>query len=198
MKKTELADNPVAQFNEWYSKAKQSDEKDPAAMFLATASKSGHPSIRTVLYKGTKDGNFLVYTNYGSRKAHQIRENPYAALAMYWPCCYRQIRVEGKMEMISSEESVEYFNARPRDSQIAAWASEQSQEISGRDYLIERFEEFTNEFKQQDVVPCPEFWGGYRLIPDEVEFWQGQQHRLHDRFCYRRKGDGWEVVRLAP
>lgn len=197
MDKVDLEKNPFQQFQRWYDDASQSDEVDVNAMFLATANQAGQPSIRAVLYKGFNESGFLIYTNYGSRKAIQLEENPQAALALYWPRCYRQIRVEGRAEKLTAEQSEHYFQTRFRGSQIGAWASEQSQEISSREYLVERFQHFEQQFQDKEI-PCPEFWGGYCLIPSEVEFWQGQEHRLHDRFCYRRKADKWEIVRLAP
>ncbi len=197
MSNSELNKDPLEQFKHWYEEAKKTNEADPEAMALATATPSGRPSVRVVLYKGISQGGFMIYTNYGSRKAQELIENPYAALMVYWPASYRQIRIEGRVEKVSVEESERYFQTRSRDSQLGALASPQSREIQDRSELLGRFNELEMEYEDKEI-PCPEFWGGFRVIPDEIEFWQGMQHRLHDRFCYRRENNNWKVIRLAP
>lgn len=189
--------DPFDEFEAWYQHAQKSDERDPEAMTLATATRDGKPSARIVLYKGVCHGGFLIYTNYQSRKAIEIQENPYAALVIYWAKCYRQIRIEGKIEKIPAEDSARYFHTRPRESQIAAAVSKQSCEIPNRQFLLEKYLEFERRYLGKEI-PCPDEWGGFRIVPDRFEFWQGQEHRLHDRVCYRKKAEGWNIVRLAP
>jgi pyridoxamine 5'-phosphate oxidase len=191
-----LAD-PLQQLQQWYVEAVQQKEPHPDALTLATANKQGRPSARIVLLKDIDDKGVVIYTNYHSRKAQEMLENPFAALVFYWPGLYRQVRVEGRVEKVSAAESGKYFSSRPYDSQISAWISEQSQVIPDREYLLARHEKYQQKFPA-GKVPCPEFWGGFRIIPDCIEFWIGQSHRLHDRFCYRKKGPQWEVSQLAP
>ncbi len=198
MQKTELNKDPLALFQDWYKAAEQAGQNDTDAMFLATATKDGKPSLRVVLYKGIADGGFLIFTNFGSRKSKEIEENPFGALTFFWPKVYKQIRIEGKIEKISPQESADYFSTRARDSQLGAWASQQSEVIPNREHLMARFEEYTRYFSGHEEVPCPEFWGGFRLLPNNIEFWIGSDHRLHDRFRYDKKGQEWEIVRLAP
>ena len=193
----DLTTNPLTTFEEWYQQALKSDEADPSAMALATATLDGKPSVRIVLYKGLSQGGFLIYTNYDSRKGMEMLQNPFVSFVIYWPRCYRQVRVEGHVERISAELSEQYFSTRPRGSQIAASISEQSHAVPDRNYLLEKYAEFELAHKDQSIA-CPEDWGGYRIIPDVIEFWQGQEHRLHDRYCYRKQKDGWSMTRLAP
>ena len=166
-------------------------------MTLATADTRGRPSLRVVLYKGIDQGGFLIFTNYRSRKAKELFENPYAALVFYWPHVDKQVRIEGSIEKITQEESQKYFETRPFESKISAWVSEQSQPIPDREYLLARHRNYENEFERAGVC-CPDFWGGFRLIPEHFEFWLARDHRLHDRFRYEKNGDSWEIVRLAP
>lgn len=197
MKRNELLPDPFLQFDHWYQEAKEKGEADAEAMALATANKQGQPSVRIVLYKGHDKKGFAIYTNYHSAKAQALAENPLAALVFYWPKSYRQVRIEGVVERLSHQDSEVYFQTRPRDSRLGAWASMQSKIIDSRDVLEDRFKIMEERFAD-GYIPCPEFWGGYRLIPKQIEFWQGQAARLHDRFRYTREGEGWEIVRLAP
>lgn len=197
MHKRDLDSDPLKQFKRWYEEAKKSDEESLDAMTLATADAHGHPSARILLYKGIDKNGFLIYTNYNSRKSQELLENPYAALVFYWPKLYRQIRIEGCVKKITKKESQCYFKTRTYESKISAWVSEQSKEIPSREYLLERHIEGQKKFAQGEVT-CPDFWGGFRLIPDRMEFWIGTEHRLHDRFCYEKKGESWEIKRLAP
>ncbi|HEY8225689.1 MAG TPA: pyridoxamine 5'-phosphate oxidase [Pyrinomonadaceae bacterium] len=189
--------NPVTQFRRWFDDAIASGMKLPEAMTLATATRNGKPSARVVLLKGVDDDGFVFYTNYRSAKARDLDTNPQAALVFYWPQFDRQVRVEGTVERTSAEESRAYFATRPRESQIGAWASPQSEVISGRDVLETRAGELEQLYCDREV-DCPEHWGGYRLRPERVEFWKGRLGRLHDRIVYERKGDGWKISRLAP
>jgi len=192
-----VKDNPIDQFKVWFEKALSSDLLDPNAMTLSTATKNGRPSSRIVLLKGIDDQGFRFYTNYGSRKGRELDENPQAALCFYWSELERQVRIEGKVEKVSREESETYFRQRPRLSQLGAWASKQSTEVHSRKELESNFKSVRQEFKDQDV-PLPDFWGGYLLRPTRIEFWQGRKGRLHDRICYEKEGGEWEIFRLAP
>ena len=192
----DLLDDPLEQFKLWYDESGRNKVSNLDAMVLATADVKGKPSARTVLYKGITKGGFLVFTNYCSRKALELAENPYAAWIFYWPDIYKQVRGEGHVERLTREESEAYFETRPYESQISAWVSEQSQEIPNREYLISRYKKYREKF--EDEVRCPECWGGFRLIPDRMEFWIGQDHRLHDRFCYLKENRQWRIIRLAP
>lgn len=189
--------DPLALFLAWYEQAQQQEEIDPDAMALATATLTGRPSVRMVLFKGLIDGGFTLYSNYHSRKGHELEQNPQAALVFYWPKAYRQVRIEGRIERLSHAESEQYFQSRPRGSQIAASVSAQSQAVPSRDYLMERYQQFAAQHPEP-ILPCPSEWGGYRLYPEVIEFWQGQEHRLHDRFCYTKTGQDWQIQRLAP
>ena len=198
MFRIDLLNDPLEQFQRWYEEAKQKNERELDAMLLATANASGRPSARVVLHKGIGKGGFLFYTNYYSNKSHDMMENPFVATVFYWPIIGKQVRVEGKVERLTREESESYFEARPYESKIGAWASEQSREIPSRDYLLSQYQKYCEMFPPQREVRCPEYWGGYRLIPDRVEFWISQAHRLHDRFAYLKKDNKWEIIRLAP
>ena len=191
-----LLNDPLEQFKLWYDEALRNEALHPDAMVLATADSQGKPSARTVLYKGISNGGFFFFTNYQSRKARELDENPQVAWVFYWPTIYKQVRAEGWVESLTREESENYFETRPYEIQIAAWVSEQSQEIPNREYLISRYKEYQENF--QSNVRCPKFWGGFRLIPDRMEFWIGQEHRLHDRFCYFKENQKWKIVCLAP
>lgn len=195
--KEKVQADPVDQFSRWFEEALDSDINDPNAMTLATADASGKPSARIVLLKGFDEGGFRFYTNYNSRKGRELKENPEAALCFYWPELDRQVRIEGMVEPIDRKESEKYFRIRPRESQIAAWASNQSSELEDRSELEERFRQIREKFENEEV-PLPEFWGGYQLVPHTVEFWQGRPGRLHDRIQYTRDGDTWKIKRLSP
>ncbi len=189
--------NPFVQFSHWFNELLKSDVTEPNAMILATASTEGIPSVRTVLLKKFDEAGFVFFTNYESHKARDLMSNPNAEILFLWLELERQVRIRGKVEKVSSEESEEYFHSRPTNSQIGAWASKQSSVISGREFLEEKFRETAEKYKD-GKIPLPTFWGGFRLIPDKFEFWQGRESRLHDRLSYRRKGKNWEIVRLSP
>ena len=190
--------DPIKQFARWLQAAEQADLPLPNAMTLATASRHGKPSARMVLLKEVDARGFVFYTNYEGRKAHELKENPIAALVFYWLPLSRQVRVEGTVEEVAAGESDQYFASRPRGHQIEAHASEQSQVVKNRAFLEQRFVAMAAQFAGQEV-PRPPHWGGYRLVPEALEFWQEGEHRLHDRLRYRRDHAGrWVIERLAP
>lgn len=190
--------DPFRQFRAWFAEAEAARLYQPDAMTLATATADGRPSARQVLLRGADERGFPFFTNYDSRKAAELAANPRAALLLFWAELHRQVRVEGRVEVVSAEESDAYFGTRPRGSQLSAWASPQSEVIAGRAVLEQTVAEIARRF-EGGPVPRPPRWGGYRVVPDVVEFWQGRENRLHDRLCYRRRPEGgWHVVRLAP
>jgi pyridoxamine 5'-phosphate oxidase len=193
----QLDDDPVAQFGRWFGEAERAEEIEPNAMTLATSSPDGRPSARIVLLKGFGPDGFVFFSNYASRKGDELAANPNAALVFWWPPLERQVRLEGSVERTTTEESEAYWASRPLGSRLAALASAQSQVLAGREELVRRVEELAARHRDGDV-PLPEAWGGYRLVPDAFEFWQGQPNRLHDRFRYTRHQDGWLVERLSP
>lgn len=191
--------NPIAQFETWFADARRAGLKEPNAMTLATATKDGRPSARIVLLKEVDETGFVFYTNYESRKARELRENPRAALTLYWAELERQVRVEGTVRRVSRAQSERYFQSRPKGSRLGAWASPQSAVISNRQLLEGRLRDLTARYSERDEVPLPEFWGGYRVEPEVIEFWQGRPNRLHDRLRYWRDQDNlWRLERLAP
>ena len=192
--------NPIAQIDAWFKQAQQAGNPMPDAITLATATRDGAPSARIVLYKGlTKSGSILFVTNYTSRKADELETNPRAALVFYWSKLERQIRVEGRVERVSPSESDAYWNSRPRESNLSAWASPQSSVVQSREELEARVQEMQNRFQGIEKPPRPEFWGGYQVTPKKIEFWQGRPNRLHDRLLYIHGSDGsWLEERLAP
>ena len=192
-----LKSDPIAQFRLWFEEARASGIPEPNAMTLGTADRSGRVSCRTVLLKAYDDRGFVFFTNYGSRKAQQISENPRAALLFPWVALARQIEIAGPVEKISAAESLAYFMSRPIGSRLGAWVSDQSQIISSRSVLLTKFEDLKNKFADGEI-PKPDFWGGYRVIPETIEFWQGGGDRLHDRFLYTQKNRTWSHVRLSP
>jgi len=196
MEEHELDPDPVRQFGVWYAEAQAAGLPQPDATALATATVGGRPSVRLVLLKACDERGFVFYTNHESRKAGELAANPCAALAFHWQPLRRQVRVEGSVERIPEAESVAYFATRPRGSQIAAWASPQSRPVSGRTELDGLYDEA--DARLADDVPLPPFWGGYRVVPTVIEFWQGRENRLHDRIRYERSGGGWTMTRLAP
>lgn len=191
-----LAD-PLQQFKKWFDEVVKVETEDPTAMVLATVDAANHPDTRVLLLKElTKDG-FVFYTNYHSAKAQQLAINPYAALNFYWAKCVRQVRVRGVLHKIAFADSQAYFASRPRSSQLAALASNQSSVIPNRQYLEDKVQALTNEYENKPI-PCPDNWGGYKLVPDEVEFFQGRDSRLHDRIRYCLVNGHWRIERLAP
>ncbi|MCY4524784.1 MAG: pyridoxamine 5'-phosphate oxidase [Halobacteriovoraceae bacterium] len=189
--------DPFTLFDDWFSQAKKDGVIRPNAVALATSGKDGPPSLRMVLFKGLMNGKFLFYTNYKSRKANEIENNPQVSLLFYWDILHRQIIIEGGAEKIDSGISRDYFKTRPRDSQLSAWASPQGQSIESREFLLERFNEQERRFSNKEI-PCPSFWGGYAVAPCYFEFWRGKEKRLHERLCFRLKENVWESEYLAP
>ena len=190
-------DDPLALFDQWFREATRSGLLLPEAMTLSTVSPSGRPSGRLVLLKSVDSRGFVFFTNYDSRKASELEHNPNAALTFHWPVLQRQVRVEGQVERTSEAESDEYFATRPTGSQLGAWASAQSSELQDRDELERRVAERRVEFADGSI-PRPPFWGGYRLAPRTIEFWQGRVDRLHDRFEFTNDGQSWSRRRLSP
>ncbi len=189
--------NPFEQFAQWFDEVLNSELIEPNAMILATADKNGKPSARTLLLKGFSEKGFVFYTNYESRKGKELTENKNAAILFYWPELERQVRIEGKVEIISRKESERYFKTRPFKSKVGAWASNQSEVISSRFIIIKKFLYYLAKFHSKDI-PIPNNWGGYILIPESFEFWQGRPNRLHDRVRYRLDNEIWVIERLSP
>ena len=196
LNRSELDSDPFKQFSLWFSQAIKVGIVEPSAMSLATADES-EIGIRTVLLKHFDDKGFVFFTNYGSKKSQQIEVKPQAALLFLWLDLDRQVKIVGSVEKITTLESIKYFASRPKDSQLGAWASQQSATISSRSLLVSQFESMKNKFSKGEV-PLPDFWGGYRVMPQSIEFWQGRERRLHDRFIYQRSETGWSINRLSP
>ncbi len=192
-----LADDPFAQFTLWMNQAIEAQIQDPTAMSVATVSPEGKPWQRMVLLKGFDEQGFVFYTNLGSRKAKEIEANAQVSLHFPWLQLDRQVIVGGRAERLSTVEVMKYFISRPKESQLAAWASKQSSRISTRQVLETQFVQIKEKFAKGDI-PLPDFWGGFRVVPEEIEFWQGGESRLHDRFSYNRDGDDWQIDRLSP
>lgn len=197
LSRNELKASPFDQFRKWFADALEEQVIEVNAFALATATVEGKPSCRMVLMKHFDESGIIFFTNYASRKAHEVTENPQASALFFWKELERQIAIEGKVEPVSEEESKAYFSKRPRGSQLSTWASHQSTEIPSRDYLEQKYVYFDNLYKDQEV-PLPHFWGGFRLIPYRFEFWQGRQDRLHDRFSYVEENQVWKISRVSP
>lgn len=193
----DLDADPIRQFESWFQAARDAGILEPNAMSLATTGADQQPDLRTVLLKYFDHKGFVFYTNYGSRKAHELGENPRAALLFPWLGLNRQVIIQGRAEKVGTGESLRYFASRPRGSQIGAWVSEQSRVINSRGLLEQKVAEIRRRFGEGDI-PLPDFWGGYRVIPERIEFWQGRPSRLHDRFEYVREADSWLIQRLQP
>ncbi|GAB3957234.1 pyridoxamine 5'-phosphate oxidase [Spirosoma harenae] len=189
--------DPIAQFQNWFDAALMAKVPEPNAMHLSTVTADGRPDGRIVLLKGVSDAGFVFFTNYESRKGKELTGYPFAGLTFFYPDLERQIRIEGRAEKVSPEESDAYFNSRPRGSQIGAWVSQQSEVIPDRDVLENRQHELDVQFANQPV-PRPPYWGGFRVVPDTIEFWQGRPSRLHDRIRYRKEEGNWIIERLSP
>lgn len=196
-----VAPDPFRQFELWFTEAMNSELREPTAMTLATAAADGTPSARIVLLKEFDERGFTFFSNYTSRKGRELADRLRAALLFFWPDLERQVRIEGAVIQLARSESIAYFSGRPRASQLGAWASDQSQPIAGRAALITGFSEADAKYAVPGLVPCPPHWGGYRVVPEAFEFWQGRVSRMHDRIRYRRRRDdpgGWVIDRLAP
>ncbi|MDN2662031.1 pyridoxamine 5'-phosphate oxidase [Psychromonas sp. 14N.309.X.WAT.B.A12] len=189
--------DPIQFFNTWLKEAEDTGVVLPESMSVSTCTVEGRPSSRMVLLKEVDQEGFVFFTNYGSRKAGELEENPFAALLFHWNILQRQVRIEGKIERVSHAESEAYFHSRGRGSQIGAWASKQSQVLDERQTLVDSVKYYEEKFAGQ-TVPLPDFWGGYRVIPEKIEFWQGKADRLHDRFTYTKSGQDWIINRLNP
>lgn len=197
--KEDVKNSPILQFKQWFKEALASNINEPNAMTLASVNAEGRPSARIVLLKGFDDNGFVFYTNYNSRKGQELQQNPYAALVFLWLDLHRQVRIEGTVEKLSPAASTQYFQSRPKGSQIGAWASSQSSVISDRNILEVNVEKLKQDYQDKEKLPRPEHWGGFRVKPTVIEFWQGRRSRLHDRIRYTVQENGsWIIERLAP
>ncbi len=197
LNREDLDPDPLAQFGKWFEQARQAELKEVNAMSIATVKPDGMPQVRTVLLKIFDTNGFVFFTNYNSAKAQEIQHNPQASILFPWLDLERQVRISGRVEKITKMESFKYFTSRPRGSQLGAWISEQSQVISNRTVLKTLMNQIKEKFKEGEV-PLPDAWGGYRIVPEMFEFWQGRANRLHDRFKYVKTESGWSINRLAP
>lgn len=198
LSETDSDRNPFKQFQVWFDQALAAQLPEPNAMTVATVTKSGNPRARVVLLKNFDERGFVFYTNYHSHKGQELADNPQAAIAFWWAELERQVRIEGRVLKVSDRESDEYFHSRPFNSRLGAWASEQSQVIESREVLEQRLQDLKTKYENQDI-PRPPHWGGFRVIPTAIEFWQGRPSRLHDRLLYSLLDDGsWQIERLSP
>lgn len=197
LRKADLLPDPLRQLQNWLGDAQDAGMMEPTAMALATADRDARPSVRVVLFKGFHEGGLCFYTNYQGRKARDLEANPQAAASFWWDRLERQVRIEGRVQRLPRVISEDYFRRRPRESQLGAYVSRQSEVVDSRETLDRRWEALAQDYAGRDV-PCPEYWGGYCLVPDTLEFWQGRVGRLHDRLRYRRDGEDWVIERLEP
>lgn len=197
LRRDDLDPDPMIQFETWFRQAVDLGLHEPNAMSLATVDADRRPLLRTVLLKYFDASGFVFFTNYQSRKARHIAENPQVSLLFPWVILERQVIVQGRAEKISAAESLKYFTSRPRESQLGAWVSDQSAAVSSRKFLLQKLAEIREKFAHGEV-PLPSFWGGYRVVPESIEFWQGGPARLHDRFLYEWREDSWQIGRLSP
>lgn len=198
LERSDLDSSPISFFSKWLKEAIDSEELEPSAMNLSTVNALGHPSSRIVLLKGLSEAGLEFYTNYGSRKSSEIQDNAQIAINFFWATLHRQVRITGSARRMGVEASTKYFQSRPKNSQIGAWASSQSEVMMNDQDLINRYEEIALQYKDAAVLPLPPFWGGFIVEPDSYEFWQGRPSRLHDRFRYLKYEDGWKIDRLWP
>ena len=196
---SQLDTNPIEQFRNWLVSAEEAGIYEPNAFVLSTVTSANKPSSRTVLLKGVEDNGFVFFTNFSSRKGQAIEQNPHVSAVFGWYSIYRQVLIEGTVEKVSERDSEEYFHSRPHESQVAAWSSRQSEPIESRSMLDEQFDEALKRFDGQ-VVPKPDYWGGYRIVPSRIEFWKGRSNRMHDRIAFARtpEAENWKVTRLQP
>ena len=197
LSKEKVSTDPFSQFETWINEALSAEVNEPTAMTLSTVDPECRPSSRVVLLKGFDANGFVFYTNYNSRKGRQLVDNPFAAINFFWPELERQINISGRTSKVSPEESDEYFDSRPLTSRVGAWASDQSEKIDSRTVIMKKAAKLLIKYAIGHV-PRPPHWGGFRLVPDRIEFWQGRPSRLHDRICFERNGDAWEISRLSP
>ena len=197
LRRADLAANPIAQINQWFEQALKFGIREPNAMTLATADRRGRPSARIVLLKGVSEKGFTFFTNYQGRKGHELAANPHASLVLFWPELERQICIAGSVTKVSRAESKTYFESRPRGSRLSAWVSSQSEAVADRSVLERKLAVLEAKYPGEQV-PLPPYWGGFRLAPVRVEFWQGRPNRLHDRFQYLKVRRGWRLERLSP
>jgi pyridoxamine 5'-phosphate oxidase len=197
LNESDMEKDPILQFEKWFAIAMEQKVEEQNSFVLSTATLTGIPSARVVLLKSVDARGFIFFTNYESRKGKELEENPFTSMTFYWPTLHRQIRIEGEVKRVSEQESKEYFHSRPKASQAGAWVSPQSSPISSRKELEEKHAAFMSKHESQEI-PAPEHWGGYRITPKHIEFWQGRTNRLHDRIAYTLDKGKWRIYRMAP